>query len=122
MPTTASVINIDPVVSGKPVGIRSSLQEHTRSSSARRRSMPDQPTGSIIMNTAVSKKRYYGNVESYPQQIEHHNDQPPNHTTYDANEYGDEVDGNRWRNDQVRQEQEYHPNHAIRAQPHQSGF
>src|SRR5215208_2834221 len=70
----------------------------------------------------LSKKRYYGNVESYPQQIEHHNDQPPNHTTYDTNEYGDEVDGNRWRNDQVRQEQEYHPNHAIRAQPHQSGF
>src|SRR5215217_6296148 len=31
----------------------SSLQEHTRSASARRQSMPDQPTGSIIMNTAV---------------------------------------------------------------------
>src|SRR5215208_5726999 len=51
---TASVINIDPVVSGKHVGIRSSLQEQTRSASARRRSMPDQPTGSIIMNTAVA--------------------------------------------------------------------
>src|SRR5215207_9089507 len=50
---TASVINIDPVVSGKHVSIRSSLQEQTRSASARRRSMPDQPTGSIIMNTAV---------------------------------------------------------------------
>src|SRR5215212_3472054 len=50
---TASVINIDPVVSGKHVGIRSSLQEQTRSASARRRSMPDQRTGSIIMNTAV---------------------------------------------------------------------
>src|SRR5215211_1189570 len=50
---TASVINIDPVVSGKHVGIRSSLQEPTRSASARRRSMPAQPTGSIIMNTAV---------------------------------------------------------------------
>src|SRR5215203_6122662 len=83
------------------------------------------PVFSILGNWVVyplSKKRYYGNVESYPQQIEHHNDQPPYHTTYDANEYGDEVDGNRWRNDQVRQEQEHHPNHAIRAQPHQSGF
>src|SRR5215213_4117329 len=53
---TASVINIDPVVSGKHVGIRSSLQEQTRSASARRRSMPDQPTGSIIMNTAVGSR------------------------------------------------------------------
>src|SRR5215211_8979604 len=51
--STASVINIDPVVSGKHVGIRSSLQEQTRSASTRRRSMPAQPTGSIIMNTAV---------------------------------------------------------------------
>src|SRR5215217_5081532 len=50
----ASVINIDPVVSGKHVGIRSSLQEQTRSASARRRSMPDKPTGSIIMNAAVA--------------------------------------------------------------------
>src|SRR5215218_4693432 len=83
------------------------------------------PRRLILGNSGVyplSKKRYYGNVESYPQQREHHNDQPPNHTTYDANKYGDEVDGNRWRNDQVRQEQEYHPNHAIDAQPHQSGF
>ena len=53
--TTASVINIDPVVSGKHVNIRSSLQEQTRSASTRRRSMPDQPTGSIIMNTAVEE-------------------------------------------------------------------
>ena len=52
---TASVINIDPVVSGKHVGIRSSLQEQTRSASTRRRSMPAQPTGSIIMNTAVGR-------------------------------------------------------------------
>src|SRR5215204_3022534 len=42
---TASVINIDPVVSGKHVGIRSSLQEQTRSASTRRRSMPARPTG-----------------------------------------------------------------------------
>jgi hypothetical protein len=71
MPTTASVINIDPVVSGKHVGIRSSLQEQTRSASARRRSMPDQPTGSIIMNTAVGvlQKTNTPNTTTAPQPI-----------------------------------------------------
>src|SRR5215212_2909705 len=60
--STASVINIDPVVSGKHVSIRSSLQEHTRSASTRRRSMPDQPTGSIIMNTAVDRMFWWRKV------------------------------------------------------------
>jgi hypothetical protein len=61
--STASVINIDPVVSGKHVGIRSSLQEQTRSVSTRRRSMPDQPTGSIIMNAAVGRLLVHSRVK-----------------------------------------------------------
>src|SRR5215213_6671502 len=67
---TASVINIDPVVSGKHVSIRSSLQEHTRSASARRRSMPAQPTGSIIMNTAVRRMEQEGLCKSEWQRSE----------------------------------------------------
>jgi hypothetical protein len=35
------------------MSVHRTLQEQTRSASTRRRSTPDRPTGSIIMNTAV---------------------------------------------------------------------
>src|SRR5829696_7338768 len=51
--------------------------------------------------------------------MENQDQQPPNHTTYSANEYRDEVDGNRWRNNEVSQKQEYQSNDGINGQPHQ---
>src|SRR5215208_3402840 len=58
-------------------------------------------------------------LESDPQQMDNQDEQPPNHTTYSANEYRDEVDGNRGRNKEVSHEQEYQSNDGINGQPHQ---
>src|SRR3954447_20216949 len=67
----------------------------------------------------LSKERCYGNLESYPQQMEHQDDQPPNHTADSADKYVKEVDRNRRRNKQVCQEQEYQANDGVNGQSHQ---
>src|SRR5215216_5369918 len=67
----------------------------------------------------LSKERWYGDLESYPQQMEHQDDQPPNHTADSADKYGKEVDRNRRRNSQVCQKQEYQANDGVNGQPHQ---
>lgn len=54
----------------------------------------------------LSKERRFWNIEGYLQQIEYHYNHPPNHTTYGANKYGDEVNGNRRREKEVRKEQQ----------------
>ena len=67
----------------------------------------------------LCKERCYGNLESYPQQMEHQDDQPPNHTADGADQYGKEVDRDIVLKKQIRQEQEYQANDSVNDQPHQ---
>src|SRR5918994_5280803 len=50
--------------------------------------------------------------------MEHHDDQPPNHTTDSADKYGKEGDRDIVLKKQIRQEQEYQAKDGVNGQPH----
>lgn len=51
--------------------------------------------------------------------MEYQDDQPPNHTTDRADEYGEQVDGYVIRQNEVRQEEENHPHDPVYDEPPQ---
>jgi hypothetical protein len=47
----------------------------------------------------------HGDVKGYPQDMEYQHHQPSDHTAYGANEHSNDVDGDRRRNEQIRQKE-----------------
>ena len=60
-----------------------------------------------------------GRLKSYRQNMEHEKDQPPQHPTDGADEYGEDVDGDGRRKDQVRQEDKDYPEDPVDDEPGQ---
>src|SRR3954447_8458785 len=73
----------------------------------------------VVLPLEVKSAVLRENLESYPQQMEHQDDQPPNHTADSADKYVKEVDRYRRRNEKVCQEQEYQANDGVNGQSHQ---
>ena len=71
----------------------------------------------VLRRGSVSYCLWQGHLKSYRQNVEHEEDQPPQHPTDGADEYGEDVDGDRGRKDQVRQEDEDYTEDPVNSEP-----